>query len=193
VGNKTLPLAWSSADITALKRAEEALRERERQLDSLMGHLPGLAYRALADEHWTALFLSKGIEDLTGYPADEFTSRRLNYADIMLPEDRAPTREAVFAALRERRMYEVEHRIRHKDGSIRWIWARGHGVFAPDGSLQFIEGLNLDMTRQKQAEEALRESEERFRSTFENAAVGIANVNSTGHIGVAPPVSTSSV
>src|SRR6185295_8746559 len=169
-----------STDTTNLKRAEEALREQERQLDSMMGHLPGLAYRALADEHWTALFLSKGIEDLAGYPAEEFTSRRLNYADIMLPEDRTPTREAVFAALRERRMYEVEHRIRHKDGLVRWIWARGHGVFAPDGSLRFIEGLNLDMTRQKQAEQALRDSEERFRGTFENAAVGIAHSDSAG-------------
>src|SRR5580704_12610033 len=168
--------------IDDLRRAEQELRERERQLDSLMGHLPGLAYRALADDHWTALFASKGVEDLTGYPSDEFTSRRLNYADIMLPEDRPATREAVLTALRERRMYEVEHRIRHKDGSIHWIWARGHGVFAPDGSLRFIEGLNLDMTSRKQAEEALRESEERFRGTFENAAVGIAHVNSTGQL-----------
>ena len=150
-----------------LRQAEQQLRERERQLESLMGHLPGLAYRALADEHWTVLFASKGIEDLTGYPADEFTSRRLNYADVMLPEDRPATREAVFTALRERRMYEAEHRIRHKDGSVRWIWARGHGVFAPDGSLRFIEGLNLDMTRQKQAEERLRESEQRWRSLTE--------------------------
>ena len=148
-------------------RVEQQLRERERQLDSLMGHLPGLAYRALADEHWTALFASKGIEDLTGYPADEFTSRRLNYADIMLPEDRPATREAVFTALRERRMYEAEHRIRHKDGSVRWIWARGHGVFAPDGSLRFIEGLNQDITRQRRAEETLRESEQRWRSLTE--------------------------
>src|SRR3954447_20211304 len=163
-----------------LRQAEQQLRERERQLESLLGHLPGLAYRALADEHWTALFVSKGIEELSGYPADEFTSGRLNYADIMLPEDRAGTRDAVLTALRERRMYEAEHRIRHKDGSIRWIWARGHGVFAPDGSLRFIEGLNLDMTRQKQAEEALRESEERFRGTFQNAAVGIVHNDASG-------------
>src|SRR4051794_5174642 len=148
-------------------RVEQQLRERERQLESLMGHLPGLAYRTLADDHWTALFASKGVEDLTGYPADEFTSQRLNYADIMLPEDRPATREAVFTALRERRMYEAEHRIRHKDGSIRWIWARGQGVSAPDGSFRFIEGLNLDMTRQKQAEEMLRESEQRWRSLTE--------------------------
>src|SRR4051794_39276780 len=179
-GDQPLRMAVAVRNIDDLRQAEQALRERERQLDSLMGHLPGLAYRALADEHWTALFVSKGIEDLTGYPADEFTSRRLNYADIMLPEDRPATREAVFTALRERRMYEAEHRIRHRDGSVRWIWARGHGVFAPDGSLRFIEGLNLDMTRQKQAEQELRESEERFRGTFENAAVGIVHADSAG-------------
>src|SRR4051794_5223377 len=166
-GGRPLRLALAVRNIDDLRQAEQQLRERERQLESLMGHLPGLAYRALADDHWTALFASKGVEDLTGYAADEFSSRRLNYADIMVPEDQPATREAVFTALRERRMYEAEHRIRHKDGSVRWIWARGHGVFAPDGSLRFIEGLNLDMTRQKQAEEALRESEQRWRSLTE--------------------------
>src|SRR5579864_916343 len=167
-------------NIDDLREAEQSLRERERLLDSLMGVLPGSAYRALADEHWNVLFVSQGIDEVTGYPPDEFTSRRLNYNDLMLPEDRAATREAVFTALRERRMYDDEHRIRHKDGSVRWIWARGHGVFAPDGSLRFIEGLNLDITARKQAEEALRESEERFRGTFENAAVGIGHVHPTG-------------
>jgi two-component system, sensor histidine kinase and response regulator len=154
-------------NIDDLREAEQALRERERLLDSLMGVLPGSAYRALADEHWNVLFVSKGIEEVTGYPPEEFTSRRLNYNDLMLPKDRAATREAVFTALRERRMYDDEHRIRHKDGSVRWIWARGHGVFAPDGSLRFIEGWNLDITPKKQAEERLRESEQRWRSLTE--------------------------
>src|SRR6266404_4363138 len=169
-----------SESIDDLRQEEQELRERERQLDSLMGHLPGLAYRALADEHWTCLFVSKGIEDVTGYRPDDFTSRRINYVDIMLPEDRQATRETILSALRDGGTYEAEHRIRHKDGSVRWIWARGHGVFAPDGSLRFIEGLNLDMTRQKQAEQELRESEERFRGTFENAAVGIVHSDSAG-------------
>ena len=85
-----------------LRQAGHAPREHDRQLDSLLGLLPGSAYRALADEHWSALFVSKGIEDLTGYPPDEFTSRRLSYNDIMLSEDRSATREAVLTALRER-------------------------------------------------------------------------------------------
>src|SRR5215470_14051430 len=153
-----------------LQQAEQELRERERQLDSLLGHLPGLAYRALADEHWTCLFVSKGVEAVTGYPPDDFTSRRINYVDIMLPEDRLATRAAILTALRERGSYEDEHRIRHKDGSIRWIWARGHGVFDPDGSLRFLEGLNLDITARKRAEEALQASERRFRVFVDHAA-----------------------
>src|ERR1700751_3723253 len=131
------------------REAEEALRERERLLDSLMGALPGSAYRALADEHWNVLFISKGIEEVTGYPPDEFTSRRLNCNDLMLPEDRAATREAVFTALRERRVYEDELPVWHKDGWVRWVRGRGHGVFAQDGSLRFIEGWNLDITPRK--------------------------------------------
>ena len=164
-------------NVDDIKQAEQALGERERQLDSLLGHLPGLAYRALADDHWSALFASKGVEELTGYPAEEFTSHRLNYGDIMLPEDRPATREGVLNALRERRMYEAEHRIRHKDGTVRWIWARGHGVFAADGSLRFIEGLNLDMTRQKRAEEELRLAKEAAESANRAKDEFLANVS----------------
>ena len=71
--------------IDDLREAEQALRERERLLDSLMGVLPGSAYRALADEQWNILFISKGIEGVTGYPPEEFTSRRLKYNDDALP------------------------------------------------------------------------------------------------------------
>ncbi len=176
-GGRPLRLVAAIRNIDDLRQAEQALGERERQLNSLLGHLPGLAYRALADDHWTALFASKGIEDLTGYPAAEFISHRLNYGDLMLPEDRPATREAVLTALRERRMYEDEHRIRHKDGSVRWIWARGHGVFAPDGSLRFIEGLNLDMTRQKRAEEELRLAKEAAESANRAKDEFLANVS----------------
>src|ERR1700736_2248026 len=82
-------------NLEGLRQAGHAPREHDRELDSLLGLLPGSAYRALADEHWTVLFVSKGIEDLTGYPPDELTSGRVNYNDIMLPEDRSATREAV--------------------------------------------------------------------------------------------------
>jgi PAS domain-containing protein len=58
-------------------------------------------------------------------------------------------------------------RIRHCDGSIRSIWNRMSGLFAPDGSLRFIEGTNLDITERTRQEEELRESEQRWRSLTE--------------------------
>src|SRR5262249_60975138 len=82
----------------------------------------------------------------------------------------------------ERGTYEDEHRIRHKDGWIRWIWARGHGVFAPDGSLRFLEGLNLDITARKQAEEALRISERRFRAFVDHAADALFMTDEQGRV-----------
>jgi two-component system, sensor histidine kinase and response regulator len=166
-----------SDNIDDLRQAEQELRERQRQLDSLMGHLPGLAYRALGDEHWTCLFVSKGIEDVTGYPPDDFTSRRINYIDIILPEDRLATRATIVTALRERGTYEDEHRIRHKDGSIRWIWARGHGVFAPDGSLRFLEGLNLDISERKRLDEELRQAKEAAEAANRAKDEFLANVS----------------
>jgi two-component system, sensor histidine kinase and response regulator len=166
-----------SDNIDDLRQAEQELRERQRQLDSLMGHLPGLAYRALGDEHWTCLFVSKGIEDVTGYPPDDFTSRRINYIDIILPEDRLATREAILTALRERGTYENEHRIRHKDGSIRWIWARGHGGFAPDGSLRFLEGLNLDISELNRLDEEVRQAKEAAEAANRAKDEFLANVS----------------
>jgi PAS domain-containing protein len=94
-GGRPLRLALAVRNTDDRRQAEQQLRERERQLDSLMGHLPGLVYRALADEHWTCLFVSKGIEAVTGYTPDDFTSRRVNYIDIILPEDRQATHEAI--------------------------------------------------------------------------------------------------
>src|SRR5437763_13464715 len=100
-------LDLAAQNLEDLRQVGHAPGEYDRQLDSLLGLLPGSAYRALADEHWTILFVSKGVEDLTGYPPDEFTSRRLSYNDIMLPGDRSATRDAVLNALRQRAMYDV--------------------------------------------------------------------------------------
>ena len=52
-------------------RTQESLRESERMLSTLIGNLPGMAYRCLNDENWTMEFISEGSHDLTGYaPAD---------------------------------------------------------------------------------------------------------------------------
>ena len=97
------------------------------------------------------------------------------------PEDRERVGRAIRAYLSgETREYEVEYRVRHKDGSYRWRLARGVAVRDAEGRPIRFMGSSVDITDLKRAEEALRESEERFRGTFENAAVGIAHTHPEG-------------
>src|SRR5208283_3673547 len=76
--------------------------------------------------------------------------------------------------------FEVENRVRHKDGSYRWMLTRGAAVRDAEGKPIRFVGSGVDITDLKRAEQALRESEERFRGTFENAAVGITHNDSAG-------------
>ncbi|HEY2435934.1 MAG TPA: PAS domain S-box protein, partial [Solirubrobacteraceae bacterium] len=99
----------------------------------------------------------------------------------MHPDDRGRLEEAIRRYLAgETSVYEVEFRGRHKDGSYRWTLARGVAVRDAGGKPIRFVGSSVDITDRKRAEDALRESEERFRGTFENAAVGIAHTHSEG-------------
>jgi PAS domain S-box-containing protein len=76
--------------------------------------------------------------------------------------------------------YENEHRIFDREGNVKWILSRGRGLFAEDGSVRCLEGLNIDITRQKQAEEELRKVNERLDLAFRGSNVGVWENDMTG-------------
>ncbi len=160
-------------DITEQKHAENALRESERMLATLMSNLPGMAYRAYNDEHWTMRFVSEGCTALTGYPPSSLLENAaLSFADLTHPDDRQAVWESVQAALRERQPFQITYRVITADGSEKWVWEQGCGIFAPDGALETLEGFVIDITEQRQAQEALRRSEALLRETQRTAGVG---------------------
>src|SRR5512136_2072790 len=116
------------------KRVEEALRESERKLFTLMSNLPGMAYRCADDEHWTMEFVSEGCFALTGYyPADLVANRTVAYEEIVHPADRAEVHRIVKEAVAHRRPFELTYRIRTATGDPKWVWERGSGVLSPTG------------------------------------------------------------
>jgi PAS domain S-box-containing protein len=143
-----------------LRTAE--LGESRRQLASLLHELPGMAYRGTYDDQLALQFVSEGAFALTGWTAEEFIGGAVHYRDCIHPDDVARVREATRNALAARKDVEVEYRIRTKEGAEKWVLARGHGVFAPEGNLQAFEGLVIDVTAQKQAEQARLELERRL-------------------------------
>ena len=146
------------------KGADWAIHESQRQLATLMSNLPGMAYRCRNDTSWTMELLSEGCQALTGYtPAQLLGNATISYDDVVHPLDRAKLHREVEEALAGERPYEFTYRIVTADGQTKWVWERGRGVFGPTGELLALEGFIADVTATREATEALRQSEERYR------------------------------
>jgi PAS domain S-box-containing protein len=145
-------------DIDELRRTEEALRDSERRLSTLMGNLPGMAYRCLNDENWTMLFVSEGALALTGYQPEALIDNKVAaYAELIHPDDRDEVRETVERALAEKGRYELTYRICTAEGAERWVWEQGRGVYDEDERPEALEGFITDITDRVRAEEKERE------------------------------------
>jgi PAS domain S-box-containing protein len=151
-------------DVTAYKRAGQSLRESERMLSTLMRNLPGMAYRCRNNWHWQMEFVSEGSKALTGYaPADLTGLSESTYGNLIHPDDRQVVWDEVQAALAERCPFQLTYRIRTASGEEKWVWEQGMGVFLEPDDLLALEGFITDISRQKQIEAALRESETQIR------------------------------
>ncbi len=120
----------------------------------------------------TLEYMSPAFERIAGYPADELISMsRDQIRDIIHPDDRDKrrqmTRELLLA--RERAQQIMEYRIRHRDGHYVWLSDSRHVVFDGRGEPVAIEGVDRDISARKEWEQALRESEERYRLLVEGS------------------------
>lgn len=156
------------------RRAEEALRESERRLTAMMCHLPGLAYRTSNEPGWPMEFVSDGCRQLTGYaPEDFLPPRRLNLNDLVVPDDRERAAWEMAAAVAARRPYRLQYRIRHADGSERWLWEQGQAVH-PERGKPFLEGFVTDITESKTMERLKEEMLSMFSHELRTPLTGIA-------------------
>lgn len=156
-----------------------ALQESERQLATLMANLPGMAFRCKNDGDWTMFFASKGCEQLTGYPMEEIVSSKvLSYARIIHPEDRRKVLDLVSKKLDTRQHYQLNYRIVTRLGRVKWVRENAVGVFNEMGELQFIEGLIIDISGEKENERIVKEQLielERINSELDRFATSVSH------------------
>jgi PAS domain S-box-containing protein len=177
------PLFWQGVmhDITDKKRAEEAFRESQRQLSTLMSNLPGMAYRCQNDPDWTMEFISEGSYQLTGHqPQEMLANATLTYGNLIHPDDRQMVWDLIEAEVAKKQPFQLSYRILTADGEEKWVWEQGRGVYDPDGSLVALEGFIIDITARKLAEERLLASEENYRTLFENIPDGVYRTTPEG-------------
>lgn len=136
-------------DITERKRMERSIRESEQQYRSLISNIPGVSFRCLLDDDWSMIFISDAVQALTGWSAEDFTSRRQSIAALYHPDDYQPAVEQVQAAIEEGRNYTVEYRLLDRQGREHWIWESGSAVCDEVGVPRWIDGVLLDQTETK--------------------------------------------
>ena len=161
---KRQALLLTLVNITENKRAEESLKESQRILATLMGNLPGMAYRCRNDRRWTMEFVSEGSYALTGYaPAELIESSKVAYGDLIHPDDREFVWGSVQGSLKARERFQIMYRIVTPKGRVKWVWEKGMGIFSPEGELIALEGFISDITDRKLTEEKLRRSRKQLR------------------------------
>jgi PAS domain S-box-containing protein len=168
-------------DITERKKMEEELRESEASYRTLAQNLPGLVYRVFIRENYRMEFYNNMLESMTGYTLQELCHSEVCSLDpYILSEDMEKVGQMVKQAIARDRIFEVEYRFRHKDGSIHYFAERGKPIPGEDGKFSHIDGVIWDVTEAKQLAAAVQESEQRFRGLVEHLPMGIMIVQDGG-------------
>src|SRR5262245_39857818 len=166
-------LVGTTFDITARKHAEQRLHESEERFRTLADSSPVPIW--VTDATGGVEFLNAAYCDFFGVTVEDV--RGPKWTMLLHPDDADPYVGAYYEALRERRPFRGEARVRRGDGEWRWVDTRGVPRFSEGGEFLGHVGSSPDVTEMKIAKQALRESEEQFRTSFELAAVGQAQVN----------------
>lgn len=134
------------------QQAEVRLRENERRLNTLMGNLPGMAYRCKNGPDWPMEFVSQGSFDLTGHkPHELMLGGDVSYGEVIHPADREKVWESVQESIQKGQAFKIEYRIITKQGVEKWVWEQGLAVHKVSEDQFILEGFITDITERKQA------------------------------------------
>jgi PAS domain S-box-containing protein len=172
-------LAGTFQDVTERRRAERTLRAQESKLRALIEQVPAIVYTASfgADAQWD--YVSPQIETLLGYSPDEWAADTSHWWNAVHPDDRDRVLEDEARAAGPGGRLISEYRLRRRDGQ--WIWVRDEATVIEneDGELRF-QGVLLDITEAKRAEEALARSEAKYRDLVQTSHDLIWSVDTQG-------------
>ncbi len=167
-------------DITEHKRTEQAVHESGEKFRSLVSNIPDVVWTL--DANLRFVFISKNIERISGFSVEEIDQHGAElYLASLHPDDADKVKDGLRALFAEGRPFDVECRVRHKNGNWKWVHDRAVSTYEK-GGIRYADGLLSDITERKQAEEALRESEERYRSVVTAMAEGIIVQDASGAI-----------
>ncbi len=180
VGEAVVGIVGVALDVTECKRAEEkqesALAEL-RELTTIVNRSPAVVFLWRAKEGWPVEYVSDNVGQF-GYTPEDFTSGRIPYARIIHPDDRERVAAEVARYSREGRdEFAQEYRICMASGDVLWIDDRTWVRRDPDGAITHYQGIVIDITERKEAQEALRQAQAEQERRVEERTADLAKAN----------------
>ena len=166
-----------------LKNIEEALRRSENQYKKMIDAVTAYTYTVeLSEGRAISTWHSIGCIPITGYKPEDYESNPYLWHSMIYPDDKMIVENSIKEILKGCAVPPIEHRIIRQNGSLVWIRNTIVPYYDEKGMLIKYDGLIEDITERKQAEEVLRESEEKFRTVAQTAADSIILADSNGKI-----------
>lgn len=170
-------------DITKYYSAKDALRKIERRFKIICENVPGIVYvKRVSDDK--ILYLNDRVEEITGYSKEDFIENKIDSFDIIDPNEVDSIRSEFERKIEACEDFSFTFKFRHKDGELKWVHSRGT-VFV-EGDDKYIEGFIYDISDLREIEQALKDSELKFRTLTENSAVGVYIIDNFKYIYVNP-------
>lgn len=146
-------------------------------IESVASRLNGFFYRCQNDAGYTMLFMTDGIEAMTGYPTSEFLNNRVRtFTSVVEPKDVPAVDAAVGAGVEKKSKWEIDYRLVKRDGTALWIHESGAGVFDDNGQLLFLEGVCIDISPQKLQEGKLEQLVSRISGTSNDIVEAVQHI-----------------
>ncbi|MFY7864207.1 diguanylate cyclase [Roseateles sp.] len=175
--------------VTELKQAQEVLRRQEAELRDLAASLPGALFRLQRgrDGRLRFVYCSPGIEALFGLRPEQACGDGRRLLRCVPPKARADCLAFLRQALQAGQDWESELQIRSTDGRLKWVSAKVCIKVEADTGDVLWTGVLADITVRRQAQEALKLSEQTFRTFFETVPLGVVYHDRSGRITAANP------
>ncbi|MEP7188316.1 MAG: PAS domain S-box protein, partial [Roseiflexaceae bacterium] len=170
-------------NIAERKQAEQAqtllahqIAEERQRLNNIVASVPGVVWESWGQPNATSQridFVSEYVESLLGYSVQDWLETPNFWLTIVHPDDREQAKSQAAATFASLQPGINQFRWIARDGRVLWVETHSTAVVNSDGQPIGMRGVTMDISKRKLAEDAIRDSEERFRLVFENAPIGI--------------------
>ncbi len=178
-------------DVTETQHLQAELKASQRTLSTLLGNLPGMAYRCRNDRDWTLEFVSEGCLALTGWKTDELIGQqRISFNELIHEDDRRRVWMEVQRAVATKRPFSLIYRLKTKTAAEKWVLEQGCALLSDSAEPIALEGFISDFTERMQMEEALRKINAELDQRVRERTASFEQANQSLHREIAEHKST---